>query len=146
MAKIERVREILNSPPNAEYWQEKVAEGWRPVAVEWERETEGVDGDGPFKEEVPYGLQVSGDCLYLEENPAEVEAMRLVLEQIVADRPLSVAAEELNRRGFRQRNGAQWTQIEVFNMLPRLVEVAPRIYSTEEWSAKRHRLRKVVGL
>lgn len=145
MAKVERVREVLSSPPAAEYWQEKAAEGWRPVAVEWEREVEGAEGDGPLREEVPYGLKVSDDCLYLEENPTEVEAVRLILEQIVADRPLSVAAEELNRRGFRQRSGAQWTQVVVFNMLPRLVEMAPRIYSSEEWNEKRHRLRKVAG-
>ncbi len=145
MSKVERVREVLSSPPTTEYWREKAAEGWRPVAVEWEREVEGAGGDGPLKEEVPYGLQVSDDCLYLEENQAEVEAMRLMLEQIVADRPLSEAAEELNCRGFRQRSGARWTQVVVFNMLPRLIEVAPRIYSSEEWSAKRHRLRKVAG-
>ncbi len=145
MSKVERVREVLSSPPSAEYWQEKAAEGWRPVAVEWEREVEGADSDGPLREEVPYGLQVSDDCLYLEENPAEVEALRLMLEQIVADRPLSVAAEELNRRGFRQRSGAQWTQVVVFNMLPRLIEVAPRIYSSAEWNEKRHRLHKVAG-
>ncbi len=145
MVKVEHVREVLSSPPAAEYWQEKAAEGWRPVAIEWEREIEGADSEGPLKEEVPYGLQVSDDCLYLEENPAEVEAMRLMLEQIVADRPLSAAAEELGRRGYRRRSGAKWTQVTVFNMLPRLVEVAPRIYSSQEWSEKRHRLRKVVG-
>ncbi len=145
MTKVERVREVLSSPPSAKYWQEKAAEGWRPVAVEWQREVEGAEADVPLKEEVPYGLKVSDDCLYLEENPAELEAMRRMLEQIVADRPLSAAAAELNRRGFRQRSGAEWTQVAVFNMLPRLVEVAPRIYSSEEWSEKRHRLRKVVG-
>lgn len=145
MAKVERVREILSSLPSAEYWRQKAAEGWRPVAVEWEREVNGADSGGPLKEEVPFGLTVSDDCLYLEENPAEFEAMRLMLEQIVADRPLSAAAEELDRRGFRQRGGARWTQVAVFNMLPRLIEVAPRIYSSDEWSEKRHRLRKVVG-
>ena len=145
MSKVERVREVLSSPPSAEYWQEKAAQGWHPVAVEWEREVEGAGADSPLKEEVPYGLQVSDDCLYLEENSTEGEALRLMLEQIVADRPLSAAAKELNRRGFRQRSGAQWTQVAVFNMLPRLIEVAPRIYSSEEWSEKRHRLRKVVG-
>ncbi len=145
MTKVERVREVLSSSPSPDYWQEKAAEGWRPVAVEWEREVEGAESDGPLKEEVPYGLQVSEDCLHLEENPAEVEAMRRMLEQIVADRPLSAAAEELNRRGFRRRSGAQWTQVAVFNMLPRLIEVAPKIYSSEEWSQKRHRLRKVAG-
>ena len=65
MAKVERVREILSSPPMAEYWQEKAAAGWRPVAVEWEREVDGVDEDGRLKQEVPYGLKVADDCLYL---------------------------------------------------------------------------------
>jgi Recombinase len=145
MAKVERVREVLSSPPTAEYWRQKADEGWRPVAVEWERKTEGAGGNGRLKEEVPYGLQVSDDCLYLEENPSEIEAMRQMLEQIVSDRPLSAAAEELNRRGFRQRGGSRWTQVAVFNMLPRLIEVAPRIYSSEEWNERRHRLQQVAG-
>ena len=145
MAKIERVREVLTSPPTAEYWREKAAEGWRPVAVEWERDVEGADENGILKEEVPYGLKVADDCLYLIENPTEVAAMRLMLEQIVLDKPLSEVAEELNRRGFRQRPGASWTQVAVFNILPRLIEIAPRIYSSEEWSEKRARLRMVVG-
>lgn len=145
MAKVERVREALSSPPTAEYWRQKAAEGWRPVAVEWERETEGAGGDGALKEEVPYGLQVADDCLYLVENPAEVDAMRLMLEQIAADKPLSTAAQELDRRGLRQRSGARWTQVAVFNLLPRLVEIAPRIYSSDEWGEKQRRLREVVG-
>lgn len=145
MAKVERVREVLSSPPTAEYWQEKASEGWRQVAVEWEREADGAGEDGALKEEVPYGLQVADDCFYLTESPTEVEAMRLMLEQIVADRPLSAVAEELDRRGFRQRGGARWTQVAVFNLLPRLIEIAPRIYSSAEWGEKQARLKKVVG-
>ena len=144
MARIERVREVLSTPPTAEYWREKAEAGWQAVAVEWQREVDGA-GAEPTREEVPYGLQVSDDRLYLEENPVEVEVMRLMLEQIVADRPLSVAAEEVNRRGFRQRGGEAWTQVAVFNLLPRLIEVAPRVYSSEEWIEKRARLRKVAG-
>lgn len=145
MAKVERVREVLTSPPTAEYWREKAEEGWRPVAVEWERDAEGADESGLLKEEVPYGLTVADDCLYLVEHPTEVEAMRLMLEQIVIDKPLSAVAEELNQRGFRQRNGSPWTQVTVFNVLPRLIEVAPRIYSSEEWTEKRAKLRMVTG-
>ena len=145
MAKVERVREVLTSPPTAEYWREKAAEGWRPVAVEWERRAEGAEPAGMLKEEVPYGLTVADDCRYLIENPAEVEAMRLMLEQIVLDRPLSEVAEALNQRGFRQRSGSPWTQVTVFNVLPRLIEVAPRIYSSDEWSERRPKLRMVAG-
>ncbi|MCP3963777.1 MAG: hypothetical protein GY719_38565 [bacterium] len=144
MTRIERVREALSSPPTAEYWQRKAEAGWRAVAVEWEREVDGANVEVP-REEVPYGLEVADDCLYLEQNPIEAEAMRLMLEQIVADRPLSAAADEVNRRGFRQRSGAPWTQVAVFNLLPRLIEVAPRVYSSEEWIEKRARLREVAG-
>lgn len=145
MAKVERVREVLDAPPTAEYWREKAAEGWRPVAVEWERDAEGSETSAGLKEEVPFGLKVADDCFYLIENPTEVDAMRLMLEQIVLDKPLSAVAEELNRRGFRQRSGATWNQVAVFNILPRIIEVAPRIYSSDEWSEKRSKLHMVVG-
>ncbi len=66
--------------------------------------------------------------------------MELMLAFIVNDKPLSQAAEELNNRGFLMRNGMKWTQTAVFNMLPRLIEVAPQILSTEDWSANKHQL------
>ncbi len=150
MANVERVREVVDSPPSAEELREKAEEGWRLAAVEWQRETEGDTADiqaredGLAKEEVPYGLEVAADCHFLVENPAEVEAMRCVLEQVVLDRPLSQVAEELTRRGFHQRDGAEWTQVSLFNLLPRVVEVAPQIYSSQEWAEKRPRL-KIVG-
>lgn len=145
MAKVERVREVLKALPNAEYWREKADAGWRPIAVEWERDVEGTEASIGLKEEVPYGLTVADDCLYLIENSTEVGAMRLILEQIVLDKPLSAVAEELNRRGFRQRSGTSWNQVAVFNILPRIIEVAPRIYSSDEWNERRAKLRMVVG-
>ncbi len=145
MVKVERVREVLKSPPTAEYWQEKSEKGWRPVAVEWERDASEEGERDVLKEEVPYGLEVAADRLYLVESPSEIEVVHLLLEQIVKDRPLSAAAEELNRRGYRQRDGAHWTQVALFNLLPRVVELAPRIYSSEEWSEKRSQLKLVAG-
>jgi hypothetical protein len=143
MAKTERVRVTLSAPLTTETLREKSRDGWRAVAVEWER-VDGPDEAARLEaEEIPYGLRISEDCLHLVEDQEEVAAMILMLEQIVADKPCSVAAEELNRRGFRRRGGAKWTQVSVFNMLPRLIEVAPRIYSSEEWADKRHHLRRV---
>jgi hypothetical protein len=53
MAKIERVRDVMSGVPNADYLNEKAAEGWRLVAVEWERDMEGVTEEtGPVKEEI----------------------------------------------------------------------------------------------
>jgi hypothetical protein len=145
MAKTERVRETLSTPLTPETLRERSREGWRAVAVEWER---GAGKDDPASlatEEIPFGLRIAEDCHHLVEDTDEVAAMILMLEQIVADRPCSSVAEELNRRGFRRRGGARWTQVSVFNMLPRLIEVAPRIYSSEEWADKRQHLRKVAG-
>ncbi len=144
MANVERVREVVDTPPSAEELSERAENGWRLVAVEWQREAEGGDSEAFAREEVPYGLAVDADHHYLVENPTEVEAMRCLLEQVVLDRPLSEVAAELTRRGFRQRSGVEWNQVALFNLLPRVVEVAPRIYSSEEWVEKRPLLR-VVG-
>lgn len=86
------------------------------------------------RREIPYGLKIAEDAHHLEEDGLEVEAMVLMLEQIVEDQPMSVIAAALNERGFRQRDGAEWTQTAVFNMLPRLIEVGPDIYSSDEWA------------
>lgn len=144
MAKSERVREVLSTPLTPEYLQEKMRAGWRAVAVEWERGDAAATA-GALQEEVPFGLQVAEDGRHLVEDPAEMEALALMLEQIVADRSLSTVAEELNRQGFRSREGTRWTQVAVFNMLPRLIEVAPRIYSTDEWSERETRVHQLVG-
>jgi hypothetical protein len=133
MARVERVREVLSSPLTPEYVQFKSQNGWKPVAVEWERESAGVEG----AVEVPFGLQVSSDCVHLEENPAEMEILLTVMELIVQDRPLSQVADELNRRGTRTRRGLKWGPVEVFELLPRLVEAGPRIFTTREWAERR---------
>jgi hypothetical protein len=119
-------------------------EGWKPVAIEWERPAVGEGGSEEVKHQVPYGLQVSEDCHYLEENRTEKEALRLMLALIVDDKPLSRVADELNRRGFRMRNEAEWNQVAVFNALPRLIEVAPEFLSAEEWTASKQRILKAV--
>jgi hypothetical protein len=36
-------------------------EGWRPVALEWERQVEGELAGKAANEEVPFGLGVSGN-------------------------------------------------------------------------------------
>ncbi len=144
MAKSERVREVLSTPLTPELLEEKARQGWFAVAVEWQR-SEPQAAAAELREEVPFGLKVAEDGRHLIEDPAEIEALALILEEIVADRSLSTVAEELNRRGFRRRDGARWTQVAVFNMLPRLIEVAPRIYSTEEWSERESRRRQIAG-
>ena len=70
--------------------------------------------------------------------------MKLMLALIAGDHPLSKIAEELNTRGHLMRNGKPWSQVTVFNMLPRLIEMAPEILSAEEWSDNRDQILKAV--
>ena len=144
MAK-QRLREILTTSLTAEYVARRAQDGWTPVAVEWERQSAG-DADPPADaiEEIPYGLQVASDCRHLEENPAEKQVLVLMMEQIVQDQPLSRVAEELNRHGHGTRQGTKWTPVAVFNLLPRLIEAGPRIFSSEEWADRREQLLKAM--
>src|SRR5215831_6665564 len=145
MPKVERVREVVRGSVTAEYLKQQADAGWRLVALEWQREIQGEAQARPeLLEDVPYGLRVAADCLHLEEDPAEKQALLLMMDLIVQDQPLSRVANGLNRAGFRTRPGTNWSPVAVFNMLPRLIEVGPRIFSSEEWMARRDRLMRVV--
>ncbi len=141
MANMKRIREVPTGPLSAEYLRERTSAGWKLVAVEWERPAEGEDhAESASAGEVPFGSRVSNDCTHLEENPGEMEALTLILEQIVQDRSLSHMADTLNQRGFRTREGAKWTVVSVYNMLPRLIEVSPHILETEAWIERRKQI------
>jgi len=138
MAKVERIREVLSKPLEPEYIKQRVEAGWKLVAVEWEREVEaGEKGRPGIVEEVPYGLRVGDDRANLVENPAETQVLIRMLDGIVQDCPFSKIAEELNRGGLRTRNGSKWQAVSVYNMLPRLIQVGPRIFSSEEWQTRK---------
>ncbi len=147
MAKVERVRQVVSGSFGLSDLEQRTAEGWRPVAIEWERE---VPAGHPLSAEpvegVPFGLKVAGDCTRLEESPEEQEVLLTMMELTIQDGPYSGIADELNRRGYRTREGRKWTPISVFQMLPRLIEVGPRIFSTAEWKERRDRLRKMAAL
>jgi hypothetical protein len=145
MARIERMRQVVPELFGAEDWKQKREAGWKPVAIEWEREL-AVEHPGSSEPAgaVPFGLKVAGDCTRLEENPEEQEVLLTMMELTIQDGPYSGIAEELNRRGYRTREGYRWTPISVFQMLPRLIEVGPRIFSTAEWQQRRERLRKMM--
>ena len=140
MSKLQRVREVPAGPLTPDYLSQKAKEGWRLTAVEWEREVEELAQAGPLTEEVPYGLRVAADCSHLEENSSEKQALILMMDLIVQDAPLSLVAEELNRKGFRTRAGSNWTPGSVFDMLPRLIQVGPRIFDSAEWTARTRHL------
>jgi len=138
MAKLERIREVLSKPLEPEYLKLRAEAGWKLVAVEWEREIEAAEtGPRHVGEEVPYGMRVGDDCLHLVENPAETQVLIQMLDGIVQDLPFSKIADELNRSGLRTRSGSKWEPVLVYNMLPRLIQVGPRIFSSEEWQAQK---------
>ncbi len=141
MAK-KRIREVVWEPPSPHQLMEKAQKGWTLVALEWERETKpGESAAMGLDSDVPYGLKVAADCKSLEENPAEREVLTAMLNLIVKDDvSFSQVARELDEKGFRTREGFKWTQTAVFEMLPRMVEVAPTIFSSEEWEALKQRI------
>ncbi len=145
MARIERIREVVSGPVDMDQWKLKTDAGWKLVALEWRREIEGEEPEQTIiMEEIPYGLRVANDCTRLEENPEERNTLVQMMELIVQDHTLSEAAAELTRRGLRTRGGAPWTPVAVFNMLPRLIEVGPKIFSSDDWEERRERILKAV--
>ena len=140
MAKVERVREFMSAAPESEYFQRKVEQGWKLISVDWERPVDAglQPAVEPAAEEVPFGLQVADDCLHLMENPGEKSALMLIMELVVKDEPISGVAEELNRRGYRNRSGEPWTAGQIFDLLPRLIEAGPRILTNGEYIARKH--------
>jgi Recombinase len=136
MAKIEHIREVLSRPFDEGHFRTKLKEGWKLVALEWQRE---VEGDAPRQalwiEEVPYGLRVADDCLHLQENPVERRTLELMLRLISSDKSMSQIAEELNRQGLHTRQGTAWSKTAVFDMLPRLIEAAPQIWRSSSTQA-----------
>jgi len=145
MARVERIRELIRVSVGPEYFKEKTEAGWKLVAVEWQREIEGgLEEPHTFIEDVPFGLRVAADCQHLEEDPRERDILVLMMDLIVQDQPLSKVADGLNQAGFRTRQGSPWSPVSVFNMLPRLIEAGPHIFSSEEWTARREHLMRVV--
>jgi hypothetical protein len=138
MPNLERVRECVSGLPDSEYFAAKAEAGWSLVAIEWERQADG-EQSGAGLHEVPFGFRIAPDCLHLEDSPDEKRALTVMMEVIAEDRPLSQVAVELNRRGFRTRQNASWTPLDVFNLLPRLVETGPAILASAEWLAMKSR-------
>ena len=137
----ERVHEHRGAVPTAEEFRVKAEEGWTLAGVVWERDVEaGESTKRPVAEVVPFGLRVADDCEHLEEDRREKEVILQALELIVQDFRLSQVAIELNRLKYRTREGTQWNAATVFELLPRLIDVGPRIFSSREWAERRQRL------
>jgi hypothetical protein len=146
MPKKERIRETVNGLPTLEHLVERTEAGWKLAALEWERESAVVplSANQRVVEEIPFGLRVSDDCSGLVESEAERQIIITALDMIVEDRPLSQVAEELNRRGYQARDGRPWTPSALFTLLPRMIQVGPRVFTSDEWVTRKQRLPRVV--
>jgi hypothetical protein len=111
------------------------------VSLEWRRELPESEApsEGAFSEDIPYGLRISEDCQRLEIDPTENRVLVTMMELLVQDFTYSSIVSDLNEKGFRMRNGKPWNRVALFNMTPRLIEVGPRLFSTEEWRKLRQR-------
>jgi hypothetical protein len=135
MKKTERVRQVVSGSLGEEDLKQQAEKGWKLVAVEWEREVEVAES--ALQGDVPYGLQIASETQRLEENPAEREILVQLLELLVQEGSYARIADEINRRGFRTREGARWTAVSIFEMLPRLIEVGPHVFRSAEWQKRR---------
>lgn len=144
MAATQRRRDVLTGSPTLEYLIDMGAAGWRLTALEWERQSNSLEIDSTASAdreiEIPYGLRISDDGRHLIESTTEMRVLMSSVNMIVDDFPMSGIADELNRQGYRTRRGSSWTPAAVFDLLPRMIEAGPQIFTTEEWVDRRRRL------
>jgi len=146
MAYVERIRDMITQPLLEEIVRQRTASGWHLVSLEWRRELPDseVPTDGAYPEDIPFGLRISEDCRRLEIDPNEQQALLQMMEMLVQDFSFSAIASDLNEKGFRTRDGKRWNPVAIFNMIPRLIDVGPRLFPTEEWEKRRQKFARMV--
>jgi hypothetical protein len=149
MKKIDHIREKVTILPTSVYLSKMHDAGWILVALEWEREIE-ISGrpEEPVaaevgSEEIPFGLRIAADCRHLEDDPLETQTLKFLAAMIVQDISFSGMADALNVREYRTRDGQPWSAARVFKLIPRLIDVAPRLLSGSEWDSRKQQLSKV---
>src|SRR3984885_7926903 len=146
MAHFERIRDVIHGPLMEQVVRQRGDGRWQVISIEWRRE---LPGDAPAgsidTEDVPYGLRLSEDCLRLEVDQEENRVLMQMMELLVQDFAFSSVSSDLNEKGYRTRDRRLWSPGTVFNMLPRLIDVGPRVFSTEEWDRRRERFAAKAG-
>jgi hypothetical protein len=142
MAYFERIRDVMSGPFSPEVIQQRTAAGWQMMSIEWRRELPAGEAptEGAFDDDIPYGLRISEDCTRLEVEPRENQTLMLMMELLGQDFSYSSIVSDLNEKGFRMRDGKPWNRVAVFNMMPRLIEAGPRLFSSDEWKRLRRGL------
>jgi hypothetical protein len=134
------LRDQIENPVSLDYFQQRLAAGWKLKAIEWERaDGEDASSTPAEKDLLPYGLGLVPETASLQPKTEEAEVLQTILELIVVEKGVSHIAAELNARGYAKRDGKPWTSTAVFNLLPRLIEAAPDILKSEDWQLRRGR-------
>jgi hypothetical protein len=138
MPHFERIRDIVSGPFSLDVLAQRAAAGWQMISIEWRRELPDSEtpSEGAYDEDIPYGLRISDDGLRLEVHPVENRALMLMMDLLGQDFSYSAIVSSLNEAGFRTRDGHPWSRVAVFNMMPRLIEVGPRIFHSPEWTSE----------
>ncbi len=141
MKTTERIRELRTDLPTEAERRYKTDQGWQLSAVEWQREVEvAQDAPKPFRQTPPFGQRVAHDALVIEDDPIEHEVLQEILALVIEDgMSFGAAAATLNERGHTLRDGNPWTQTAIFELMPRIVETAPRIMADPGWADRRPR-------
>ena len=147
MKKTERLRQVVSGPVGEMDIKEQAAKGWKLVALEWELEVEAEapateTRKAPLPASVPFGLQVTPEPARLEENASEREILFQLMELMMQEGSYARIADEINRRGYRTREGTPWSPVSVFEMLPRLIEIGPHVFQSAEWQKRKQMARK----
>lgn len=138
----ETIRDVITGDLSLEYFAKRLIEGWKIAHIEWVRDTGTaqaaaratvvLNGVGAL----PYGLRLREDG-GVEENPTEIAVLLLMLEEIVREKRVQEIAAELNQRGFATRDATRWNAVDVFNLLPRLIEAGPSLLKSDAWQQRR---------
>ena len=143
MPYFERVKDRISGPFSPSLMTERQKAGWQLVSIEWRREL--PESEGPHEpehaEEIPYGLQLSDDGLRLEIDPHENSVLMQMMDLLGQDFSYSQIVSDLNERGLRTRDNAPWDRVSLHKMMPRLIEVGPRLFADDKWKSlqARHR-------
>lgn len=151
VTKTEWLRENVADWPGPDTLAQRQSEGWRIVALEWQREVEEpvlappatVQWPLAAQQELPFGTRIAADCHHLEENPEEMRVLQFLAELIVQDASFFAMADALNGRSMRTRDGKPWNAVAVFKLIPRLIEVSPRMLSGGEWQRRKKEMSRI---
>lgn len=100
------------------------------VSVEWRRELPKSEAphESEHAEEIPYGLRLSDDGLHLEIDPHENSVLMQMMDLLGQDFSYSQIVSDLSEKGLRTRANSPWDCVSLHKMMPRLIEVGPRLF------------------